>query len=235
MDTVRLDLPIAVTLRLQSRSGKVHVIAEPRDDIEAESDDVNHFPDDDGGTIVVRSGRGGSKPLIVRCPIETDLVIGTQSGAVKLEGRLGSARVTTMSGNVEVQDAEELDVRTMSGSIEVGVCRGRCRLNAISGGVSVRDADVAQASTVSGSIKLARVAGDVRARSVSGTIDMCASGDSPIAVKTVSGKVRIALPEGTEPQTIFKTRGNVRNEFPRGTDCRIECASLSGSIEVVPA
>jgi DUF4097 and DUF4098 domain-containing protein YvlB len=235
MDTVRLDLPVAVTLRLQSRSGKVHVIAEPRDDVEAETDDVNHFMEDDGRTLVVRSGRGGSRPLIVHCPIETDLVIGTQSGAVKLEGRLGVARVTTMSGNVEVEDAEELDVRTMAGSIDVGICRGRSRLNAISGRVSVRDTDIAHASTVSGSIKLSHVAGDIRARSVSGTIEMRASGDSPIAVKTVSGKVRIVLPEGTEPQTVFKTRGNVRCEFPRGSDCRIECASLSGSIEVVTA
>lgn len=235
METVRVDLPVAVTLRLQSRSGKLLLVAESRDDVQAETDAVNHFFDDDGRTLVVRSKHGGSKPLTVRCPIETDVVIGTQSAAVKLEGRLGVVRVTTMSGNVEVEDAEELDVRTMSGSIQVGTCRGRCRLNAISGGVSVRDADVALATTVSGSIKLSRVAGDVRARSVSGTIEMRASGDSPIAVKTVSGKVRIALPEGTEPQTFFKTRGNVRCDFPRGSDCRIECASLSGSIEVVPA
>jgi DUF4097 and DUF4098 domain-containing protein YvlB len=235
METRRLDLPVAVTLRLQSRSGKVLVIAEPRDDIEAETDDVNHFFDDADRTLVVRSGRGGSKPLTVRCPIETDLVIGTQSASVRLEGRLGVVRVTTMSGSVEVEDAEELDVRTMSGNIDVGTCRGRSRLNAISGRVSVRDTDIAHATTVSGSIKLGRVGGDVRARSVSGTIEMHASGDSPIAVKTVSGKVRIALPEGTEPQTFFKTRGNVRCEFPRGHDCRIECASLSGSIEVVPA
>jgi DUF4097 and DUF4098 domain-containing protein YvlB len=235
MDSVRLELPVAVALRLQSRSGKVHVIAEPRDDVEAETDDVNHFFDDDGRTIVVRSGRGGSKPLTVRCPIETDVVIGTQSASVKLEGRLGVVRVTTMSGSVEVEDGEELDVRTMSGNIDVATCRGRCRLNAISGTVRVGDTDQVHASTVSGSIKLSRVAGDVRARSVSGTIEMQVSGDSPIAVKTVSGKVRISLPAGTEPQTIFKTRGSVRCDFPRGHDCRIECASLSGSIEVVPA
>jgi DUF4097 and DUF4098 domain-containing protein YvlB len=235
MDTRRIDLPVAVTLRLQSRSGRVHVIAEPRDDVEAETDDVNSFMEDDGKTLVIRSGRGGSKPLTVRCPVDTDVVIGTHSGPVRLEGRLGIVRVTTMSGTVELQDAEEADVRTMSGNIDVGVCRGRCRLNAISGKVSVVQADVATASTVSGSIKLDRVLGDARARSVSGSIDMGASGDSAIAVKTVSGKVRIALPPGTEPQTFFRTRGHVTCDFPRGGDCRIDCASLSGSIEVVPA
>lgn len=234
-DTRRIDLPVAVTLRLQSRSGKVHVVAEARDDVEAETDQVNSFFDDDGKTLVIRSGRSGGKQLTVRCPIETDVVIGTHAGPVKLEGRLGIVRVTTMSGTVELQDAEEADVRTMSGNIDIGISRGRCRLNAISGKVSVSEADIATASTVSGSIKLDHVLGDARARSVSGSIDMSASGDSPIAVKTVSGRVRIALPQGTEPQTFFRTRGNVTCDFPRGADCRIDAASLSGSIEVVPA
>ena len=235
MDTRRIDLPVAVTLRLQSRSGKVYVIAEPRDDVEAETDDLNSFMEDDGKTLVIRSGRGGSKPLTVRCPVDTDIVIGTHSGSVRLEGRLGCVRVTTMSGTVELQDAEEADVRTMSGNIDVGKCRGRCRLNAVSGKVSVAEADIASAGTVSGAIRLDRVLGDVRARSVSGNIDMNASGDSAIAVKTVSGRVRIVLPQGTEPQTFFRTRGIVTCDFPQGGDCRIDAASLSGSIEVVPA
>ncbi len=235
MDTQRIDLPVAVTLRLQSRAGRVHVIAEPRDDVEGETDDLNSFMEDDGKTLVIRSGRGGSRPLTVRCPVDTDIAVGTQSGSVRLEGRLGIVRVTTMSGTVELQDAEEVDIRTMAGNIDVGTCRGRCRLNAISGKVSVAQADIASASTVSGSIRLERVLGDVRARSVSGSIDMSASGDSAIAVKTVSGKVRIVLPQGTEPQTFFRTRGHVTCDFPRGSDGRIDAASLSGSIEVVPA
>jgi DUF4097 and DUF4098 domain-containing protein YvlB len=235
METRTYDLPVAVTLRLQARSGKVHVIAEPREDVEAETDALESFFDDRGRTLVVRSSRGGSKPLTVRCPIDTDVHIGTQSGAVTLEGRLGSVRVTTMSGSIVLGDAEEADVRTMSGGIEVGTVRGRVRLNAISGRVTAESVEDASASTVSGSIKLERVLGDVRARTVSGSIDMRASGDGQIAVKTVSGRVRIVLPEGTEPSTFFKTRGQVRCDFASGSDCRIECASLSGSIEVVPA
>jgi DUF4097 and DUF4098 domain-containing protein YvlB len=235
VDTRRYDLPIAVTLRLQSRSGKVHAIAEPREDIEAETDELESFFDDNGRTLVIRSSRGGSKPLLVRCPVDTDLVIGTHSGGVTLEGGLGSVRVTTMSGSVSIDHAEEADVRTMSGSIEVGTVRGRARLNAISGKVTAVEVDDASASTVSGLIRLDRVLGAARVRSVSGSIDMHASGDGQIAVKTVSGRVRIVLPEGTEPATVFKTRGNVRCDFARGSDCRIEAASLSGSIEVVPA
>jgi hypothetical protein len=233
METRRYDLPIAATLRLQSRSGKVVVIAEGRDDVEAETDDLEAFAEDGGRTLLVRSSRGGSKPLTVRCPIETDVVIGTQSASVKLSGRLGLVHVTTMSGSIEVESAEELDLRTMSGNVDVGTCRGRCRLSAVSGTVNVGQSDRTAVGTVSGSIKIGKVLGDVKARSVSGSIDMRASGDSAIAVKTVSGRVRIALPAGTEPATFFKTRGHVTCDFPRGDDCRIEAASLSGAIEIV--
>lgn len=235
MERRRYDLAVAATLRVQSRSGRVHIIAEPRDDVDAETDALEAFSEDGGRTLLVRSSRGGTKPLVVRCPIETDVVVGTQSGSVKVEGRVGNVHVTTMSGSIAVESAEDMDLRTMSGGITVGVCRGRCRLSSVSGGVNVSQADSTAVGTVSGSIKLERVQGDVRARSVSGSIEMAASGDSPIAVKTISGRVHITLPPGTEPATHFKTRGHVHCDFPSGDDCRIEAASLSGTIEIVPA
>ena len=234
-DVRSIDLPVAVTLRLQSRSAKVHVIAEPRDDVLAETDKVESFYDDDGRTLVVRSAKGGSRPLIVRCPVDTDIVIGTQSGSVKMEGKFGDVHVTTMSGGIDVGDVEDADLRSMSGSLTVATARGRCRLNAVSGSITGGHIDTVYANTVSGSIRIARVEGDIRAKTVSGSIEFAASGDGAIAVKTVSGRVRIALPPDTEPQTFFKTKGSVRCDFAAGSDCRIEAASLSGSIDVVPA
>lgn len=235
METRRLDLPVGVILRLQSRSGKVLVIAEAREDVEVEADAIETRVEDGGNALLVRSSRGGSKPLTVRCPIDTDVQVGTQSAPVRAEGKFGAISVTTMSGGIEVEDAEELDARSLSGKVTVGRCRGRCRLNAVSGKIHGGDVDTAYAQSVSGSITFDRVLGDVRAKTVSGSIDLNALGDGEIAVKTISGKVRIALPEGTEPHTVFKTRGSVRCDFREGRDCRVEAHSLSGSIEVVPA
>jgi DUF4097 and DUF4098 domain-containing protein YvlB len=235
MDQRRIDLPVALTLRVQSRSGKVLVVAEPRDDVEAETDEVEAFLADGGKTIVVRSARGGSKPLTVHCPIDTDLDVGTQSGSVQLRGKFGNVHVTTASGNIEVDEADDVDLRSMSGSLQLRLCHGRCRLNAVSGKIDIGSVDAAQVASVSGSIHVGSALGDVKARSVSGNVELGASGSGRIAIQTVSGGVRIALPQGTEPETRFKTRGRVRCDFPRGDDCRIECASLSGSIEVVPA
>jgi DUF4097 and DUF4098 domain-containing protein YvlB len=235
VDIRRIELPLGAGLRLQSRSGRVHVIAEERDDIEAETDSLEWRADAKEGTLSVRSSRGGSKTLTVRCPRDTDVSVGTQSGSVRLEGKFGGVSVTTASGDIEIDAAEEADMRSMSGRLTIGTCLGRCRLNAVSGTISGHDLDTVYAGTISGSIKLNRVMGDVRAKSVSGNIEMASLGDGNVTVKTVSGRVHIGLPAGTEPQTVFKTRGRVTCEFAPGRDCRIEAASLSGSIEVVPA
>lgn len=235
METRTFDLPIAAMLRVQSRSGRVHVIAEARDDVSVETDRPDAVYAEDARLLTVRSGRSGTKQITVRCPIDTDVEVGTQSGGVRLEGKLGAARVSTITGNIEVQETDEIDLRSMSGTISLGLCHGRCRVTNVSGSVTGEATDGLQAQTVSGSIKIDRVLGEVRARTVSGSVEFQGSGAAPIVVKTVSGKVRISLPEGTEPQTVFKTHGSVRCDLTPGGDCRIEAASMSGSIEILPA
>ena len=99
MGVRKFELPVAVTLRLQSRSGRVDVIAEPRDDVLAEGDDIQAQSDDGGATLRIRNGRG-SKPFEVRCPVGTDVMIGTQSGNVRMTGEFGTVSVTTASGSI---------------------------------------------------------------------------------------------------------------------------------------
>ena len=57
-------------------------------------------------------GRGpGSARLDVRCPIGADVVVGTVAGQVELRGQLGAVRVTTVSGSVEVDRADSVELR----------------------------------------------------------------------------------------------------------------------------
>ncbi len=232
VDVRNFDLPVAVTLRLQARSGRVHVIAEPRDDVRAEGDDLRPSEEDGGATLQIRAGRGAG-PLTVRCPLGTDVTVGTQSGDVRMDGQFGDVSVTTMSGKIELEAADDADLRTMSADVYVGACAGRCRVSSISGKVVGGDADAATVSTMSGSIKFDRVSGEFRARSVSGTVECNCLGAGAIAVKTVSGKVHLTLPDGTQPDTCCKSMsGNVRCTLPEGDDVRVEAMSVSGSIEV---
>jgi DUF4097 and DUF4098 domain-containing protein YvlB len=229
------DLPVAVTLRLQSRSGRVDVIAEPRDDVLAEGDKIEALSDDGGATLKIRNGRG-TRGFTVRCPVGTDVTVGTQSGAVRMAGDFGTVSVTTMSGSIEVESADEADLRSVSASVTLGSCRGRCRMNTASGTVSAHSVGAASAGTMSGAIRIDRVLGALKARSVSGSINAACGGEGAIAVKTVSGKVHIELPEGCEPTTRFKTlSGRVRCDCREGNDLLLEAISISGSIEVVPA
>lgn len=233
MDMQHFDLPVAATLRLQSRAGKIDVVAEPREDVVVEGDKFEARDPDAGATLEVRSGHGGSKSLAVRCPVGTDIVIGTQSGSVSMKGEFGCVSVTTMSGGIDVERADEADLRTGAGNVHLG-SSGRCRMNSMSGSITAGSVGAASAGTMSGSITIERVAGRLKARSVSGSIRAACDCEGEIAVKTVSGKVYLELPSGTALDTRFKTlSGKVRNPFPVGQDCRLEAMSISGSIELV--
>lgn len=235
-DVQHFDLPVAVTLRLHARSGNITVIAEPREDVVVEGDRFDAGMIDGGAALEVRAGHGGSKSLSVRCPVGIDIVAGTQSGTVKLIGEFGIVSITTMSGGIEVDRAEEADLRNGTGNITLGACSGRCRMNSMSGSIKAGAVGAASAGTMSGSITIERVIGKLKARSVSGAIKVACDCEGEIAVKTVSGNVHLDLPEGTALETRFKTlSGKVRNPFPTGHDCRLQAMSISGSIELVPS
>lgn len=234
-DVQRYDLPVAVTLRVQSRSGRVRVIAEPREDVEARGERLEATEQDDGRVLQVRAGRG-SGAVEVRCPAGTDLVVGTHSGSVQLEGKLGEVSVTTVSGSIEVDAADQADLRSMGGSIHINACRERCRLSTVSGTITGGEAGSVAASSMAGAIKFARVRGAFKARSVSGNIEAACDGEGPIKLKTVSGRVSITLPNGTAPDAFVKSlSGRVECVCPPGDDVRIDAMSVSGSIQVGPA
>ncbi|HXK34415.1 MAG TPA: DUF4097 family beta strand repeat-containing protein [Dehalococcoidia bacterium] len=235
MEVRRFELPVAVTLRLQSRSGAVEVIAEPREDVEVEGHDVESLLDAGGSTLRIRAGRGHKK-MLVRCPRGTDVVVGTMSGGVRLAGDFGRVSVTTMSGSIEVDEAEEVDARCGPGEIRIGRCAGHCRLSTASGSIEAREVGSCAVQTLSGGVRIGMVNGKLRARTVSGRIEATTRGGGPVQVQSVSGRVRIGLPAGVAVSPRFKTiSGKVRSAFPKGDDIVVEGMTVSGSIELVPS
>jgi len=220
-DAVVIPVPGTAELHLLTRSGHVEVHAEERDDVVIESGapSEHRIESDATGRIKLPSARGGTATLVLRTPTGSDVVVGTISGNVKLQGQLGAVRVTTVSGSIEVDRAEALDARSVAGNIDVDRCSGQCRLQ-----------------TISGLIKLGETAGSVSAQSASGKIevDMRSAGD--VKVRTMSGPVRVAVPRGVRPSTSLRSlSGRPRSECEEGNDCEIRVQSLSGRIEVVPS
>ena len=158
----------------------------------------------------------------------TDVVVGSASGSVQLQGHLGAARVTTASGSIRVESVASADLRTHSARVEVEECLGPCRVMNTSGRVEIHRAREVEVKCVSGSVE---VAGDaVRVRTVSGKVRI----DTNLHawVETVSGKVEVWVPPGFHPAVRSLGHGRVEIGVPQGSDGEISVRSVSGSVRV---
>jgi DUF4097 and DUF4098 domain-containing protein YvlB len=230
-------IPGHAELHLTNRSGSVTVIAEDRLDVYAEEGASSRGAEPDPtGRVSIRGARAGSAGMLVRCPAGTDLAVGTISGNVELRGPLGEVRITTISGSIAVERAEEIDARTISGHIAVERCSGRCSLRTKSGRAQCGSAHDARVSTISGQIRLDEASGKVRAQTVSGTVAVGTQRHGDVSVQTMSGPVKIEVPPGLRPHARLRSMtGRPRCDCEQGDDLHIAVQSVSGKIEVVPA
>lgn len=237
-DSVVLAVPGTAELHLTTLSGRVTVQAEERSDVVIDSGapSSEKIDTDATGRIALTSAKGGSAALEIRCPVGTDVVIGTVSGSVELRGTLGEVRITTVSSSALVERAESVDIRSISGHIELEEVTGRCRLKTKSGKVSCGSAGPASVSTISGKIRLESATSSVLARSASGSIELAMIGKGDVAVQTISGSVRVEVAPGVRPSPKLRSlAGHPRFECEEGDDCKIAVRSMSGKIEVVPS
>ena len=218
-------------VRVSLASGSVTVIAENRTDVVAEGDATVERVDDHAEIVTKRA----SKPVTIRCPVGTDVVVGTRSGALHLQGRLGAVRATTMSGRIEVDTVRSVDARATSGSITVGVCDETCRARTKSGSVRVGTAGSVEVTVGSGRIRIEHVRAAAHVRAISGTVEIDADGDGAIEVETMSGSVTVTLPADRRPSLRGKSlSGRRRVEMPEGDDVEVRVKTLSGSVTVRP-
>jgi DUF4097 and DUF4098 domain-containing protein YvlB len=218
---------IAPRLRISRRSGKVRVVADPGAKISVEGGRLESNAD---GTLEVKSQ--GSSTLEVRCPSGTDLTIATASGAIEVFGEVGSVKVTTKSGNLEIEHASAIDARGASGKVEVGVCTGECHVVFVSGKVSIHEAGRAVFATVSGNIDADDV-GDAEVKTVSGDIKLGARGGGQLSARSISGSVKISVPDGDSPATRLRSvSGKISCDCSDGNHGEIRAKTVSGRIAV---
>lgn len=216
-------------IRVMTSSGSVTVIGEDRDGVAAEGGKIKI----DGDSVSVVGKSKGSSSLVVRCPIGSDVVIGTRSGSLEVRGRIGAMRFTTLSGSLTAEHVGSADIRGMSGHVEVGTCDGLCRVKSKSGSLHVGSAGSIDVAIGSGSIEIGRVTGSARARAASGTVGIGAEGRDRIEAETMSGSITITVPAGCCPHVRAKSLSKSANvAVPSGDDCEIVCKTLSGGITV---
>ena len=231
---VTIEVPAQATLRVESRTGRVKIIAEDRTDlvIERGAPDRADISVEDG-TVEFRSARGGTSRVTVRCPTGTNVVVGAGAGRVELEGTFGDVKVVTASGRITIGDADRVDARSVSGSIYLKSCKRGCRAASKSGKVKIGAAGAVNVSTVSGRIVLERVDGSASIKTVTGRVELGAGGNDNVKVKTMSGSVRVEVPSDSRPAALLRSmKAKTRCDCETGDDFEIDVATMAGSIEV---
>ena len=209
--------PTAV-VRISTSSGAVHVRAEA-DRTECWSSvaalDVSPFTVD-----------GDSSAVEVRVPEGTDLVIGTTSGKVTVEGRVGAVSVLTTSGRISIDQARSVDARTTSARVHVGHAEGVCRIVSASGRVEVDRCGAADAASGSGQVVLGDAHGRVRATSTSGKVSVAVAGAHDVEAETVSGRIEVSYPDGVRPLVVSPDDDVAA--ATQGPDCTVGARTGSG-------
>lgn len=210
----RFPLPEGARLRVLSVSARIEIEAADVQDIEIEPADRRIEVSDDKHVVETRTR---ATNLRITVPKGTNVSVGAVSGHVSLHGRFGTVKVSTVSGHIEVDETEgDVDIRSISGHLEVERCGGCCRAN-----------------TKSGRIEIGWVGKEARAQTMSGNIELGTAGQGDVELRSISGKIEVAVDPGRRPDAHLKTlSGRAESELPPGSDFRITARTISGSIRV---
>jgi DUF4097 and DUF4098 domain-containing protein YvlB len=211
-------------LRVSSTSHKVTIQAEDRDDVGFEGKAV--LTDGDGYTTI----DSAQSALTIRVPEGMSIVVGSDSGRVKILGDVGDVAVLTESGRISIDQAASVDARTTSARVNVKNAAGTCRVRTKSGRVEIGACTGADVSTNSGRITLRHVDGPVLAHCVSGRIEVEMDAAHDVEAETVSGRVNVTFPH--DVQAWQPTEGHAGSEAPVDCDCAVNARSASGRVNV---
>jgi DUF4097 and DUF4098 domain-containing protein YvlB len=199
-----IDRELAVddtpTIRITIRSGRVNVesgdpgVVRFRVDTNDPTFEIRQAAD----AIVASGDRGGRVFLTVSVPPMTDVEVGTASGDVDIDPRLGRLDVTTVSGEVHFESVQRLHARTTSGGIRGNRVEGEATCVTTSGDIKVSEIiDRADFSTRSGSVVIGKCSGTLSCATLSGNIRIEELSGPAARIKSMSGGVRLGIPPRT--------------------------------------
>ncbi len=212
-------------VRVSASSDPVHVVAEDRPGVEITG---RAAIDQSGDRTTIREVESRLK---IRVPFGTDVIVGTTSGRVDIDGVVGSVAVVTESGRVSIENATSVDVRANSSRVEVGICSGECRVRTVSGRVEVDSCGPADVATETGRITLSGVSGQAHAHCVRSRIEIRMEEGNEVVAETVSGRIDVSLPPGTH--VLRSDSGNIEDSEVLADCCRVHARSVSGRVNIL--
>jgi hypothetical protein len=174
-------------------------------------------------------GRNPRLDIRAVVPPHSRVDVDEKSADVQLSGKLGRVSVSSASGDVAVEHADELQVRTASGDVSCQSVDGDASITTASGDVRLETiAGSVELSTASGDVDVAHIVGDARVRSASGDIGL-KEADGSVTVRTASGDIRVdSIRRGTTE--IDSASGDVDVGIALGTAAWLDVQALSGTV-----
>lgn len=128
---------------------------------------------------------------------DSDVRVATASADTTLRGRLGTAELTSASGDLAVEECGRLELRTASGDGRIGTATGPVTAGSASGDLRVGTAAAGlKFRTASGDITVEEAAGDVSLATASGDLSVARMSQGSVHAKTMSGDVEVGVVPG---------------------------------------
>jgi DUF4097 and DUF4098 domain-containing protein YvlB len=178
-------------------------------------------------------GKPGSIDVTLDLPTGSRLRADVGVATLRCTGRLAACQAKAGAGEIDLENAEAVDLATGAGGISVGVVSGsaeitsgsgRLRLTEIDGPAKVRNANGEtwigavtgnlQVSNGNGGISVDRADGDVNARTANGSLRVGRVSRGMTTLKTSMGEIEVGVAAGTAALVDAQTRlGSVRNSL----------------------
>lgn len=194
----------------------VEIYGNEKDNVRSDVEDYTLKLSQDGNTLCF-GFCFGEKKIIVKVPKNANITadISTASGDVDVHTYMSDMKIATASGDIEIEEAEDVNLLSVSGDIKV------------------TKADKAVIETTSGDIKLHEVSSVLQIKSVSGEVDVYKANlilDSNI--HTTSGDVDVKMANKVYVDT-KTTSGDVYVESnDRYAKTMLKISTTSGDIKV---
>ncbi len=144
------------------------------------------------------------------------LKIDTKSGDIKSQIKINNLNASTMSGDVEINDAKTVSIKTMSGDVETGIVKN-ASIDTMSGDVDVEE--------VSEDITIETMSGDVKVYKLNIT--------KSSSIKTSSGDVEVLDNKVNCYIDTDTSSGNIKvKKSDRKSEIELKVKTSSGDIKV---
>jgi DUF4097 and DUF4098 domain-containing protein YvlB len=228
-----------------SRDSGVHVlITSTRSDIE---DDVAFDFFEEDGTVRVearkerrgglfswlRGSRDGSLHFEIEVPGETEVLVETGGGSVRVSRVRGDVDLETSGGSVKVYDVGgDVLAHTSGGSIVLERLSGKARVSTSGGSITGESIGGSlEAKTSGGSISLEGIGGDLYARTSGGPIRIEEAGGR-VEASTSGGSIVASYAEGNLSGGSFSSSGGgIRVSIDRAANLDVDAHTSGGSVQ----